>query len=106
MRSPGNTLWKSRFARRSPTLQRFSKDHSKFLPAIPMKLWRLKMNITVQIPTALRRLTSGAGQVTCSAANLGDLFSILDQKFPDLKPHLRDEAGEIRRFLNIYVNEE
>jgi molybdopterin converting factor small subunit len=64
------------------------------------------MTVTVQIPTALRRLTSGAGQVKCSAGNLGELFSALDQQFPDLKSHLRDEAGEIRRFLNVYVNEE
>jgi len=64
------------------------------------------MAITVQIPTALRRLTTGKAQVECSAANLNELFSALDQQFPDLKPHLRDEAGEIRRFLNVYVNEE
>jgi sulfur-carrier protein len=64
------------------------------------------MNITVQIPTALRRLTAGNARVTCSAANLGELFNTLDEQFPELKPHLRDEAGEIRRFLNVYVNEE
>lgn len=64
------------------------------------------MSITVQIPTALRRLTDGVGKVDCAAANLGELFTVLDQKFPQLKPHLRDEAGEIRRFLNVYVNEE
>jgi molybdopterin converting factor small subunit len=64
------------------------------------------MSITVQIPTALRRLTAGTPRITCSATNLNELFSELDSQFPDLKPHLRDEAGEIRRFLNIYVNEE
>ena len=64
------------------------------------------MTVTVQIPTALRRHTSGTGSLTCSAGNLGELFTVLDQKFPDLKPHLRDEAGQIRRFLNVYVNEE
>lgn len=64
------------------------------------------MSITVQIPSALRRLTSGAAHVTCTATNLNELFSVLDQKFPDLKNHLRDEAGQTRRFLNIYVNEE
>jgi molybdopterin synthase sulfur carrier subunit len=64
------------------------------------------MSITVQIPTALRRLTAGVGNLSCTAANLGELFSVLDEKFPELKPHLRDEAGEIRRFLNVYVNEE
>ena len=64
------------------------------------------MNIIVQIPSALRRHTGGASKVTCSATNLNELLSDLDGKFPDLKPHLRDEAGQIRRFLNVYVNEE
>ena len=64
------------------------------------------MTITVQIPTPLRRLTSGSARVTCAAANLDELFSALDQQFPDLKPHPRDEAGQMRRFLNVYVNEE
>ena len=64
------------------------------------------MSITVQIPTALRRLAAGTPRVVCSPANLSELFAELDRQFPDLKPHLRDEAGETRRFLNIYVNEE
>src|SRR5882762_5638107 len=64
------------------------------------------MSITVQIPTALRRHTAGVGSLTCAAGNLAELFSQLDTKFPALKPHLRDEAGQIRRFLNVYVNEE
>jgi sulfur-carrier protein len=64
------------------------------------------MAITVQIPTALRRHTAGVGSLTCAAANIAELFSVLDERFPELKPHLRDEAGQVRRFLNIYVNEE
>ena len=64
------------------------------------------MNITVQIPSALRRHTGGTAKVSCAAANLDGLFSALDEKFPDLKPHLRDDSGQIRRFLNIYVNDE
>jgi molybdopterin synthase sulfur carrier subunit len=64
------------------------------------------MTITVQIPTALRRHTSGIERITCAAANLGELFSALDRQVPELKPHLRDAAGQSRRFLNIYVNEE
>jgi sulfur-carrier protein len=64
------------------------------------------MSITIQIPTALRRHTDGISSVACCAANLGELFSVLDEKFPELKPHLRDESGQVRRFLNIYVNEE
>ena len=64
------------------------------------------MAITVQIPTALRRHTDGVGKLDCAATNLGELFSVLDDKFPALKPHLRDEAGQVRRFLNVYENEE
>ena len=64
------------------------------------------MNVTVQIPSALRRHTGGTAKVSCAASNLDDLLSALDQQFPDLKPHLRDESGQIRRFLNVYVNEE
>jgi len=64
------------------------------------------MPITIQIPTALRRHTAGVGSVSCAASNLDELFATLDQEFPELKPHLRDEAGHVRRFLNIYVNEE
>lgn len=64
------------------------------------------MAITVQIPTALRRHTAGVSSLACAASNMGELFSVLDEKFPGLKPHLRDEAGQLRRFLKIYVNEE
>jgi sulfur-carrier protein len=64
------------------------------------------MAITVQIPTPLRRHTAGVSSVSCAATSLGELFSVLDEKFPELKTHLRDESGQVRRFLNIYVNEE
>jgi len=64
------------------------------------------MPITVHIPTALRRHTAGVGSIACVAANLNELFGALDEKFPELKPHLRDDKGQIRRFINIYVNEE
>ena len=64
------------------------------------------MNVTVQIPSALRRHTEGVAKVSCAAANLDELFSALDAKFPGLKQHLRDDSGQIRRFLNVYVNDE
>jgi molybdopterin converting factor small subunit len=64
------------------------------------------MTITVQIPSALRKHTENMAKFTCTANNLDDLFSQLDTKFPALKPHLRDENGQMRRFLNVYVNEE
>jgi sulfur-carrier protein len=64
------------------------------------------MNVRVLIPSALRRHTGGQEQVTCSARNLNELVDSLGTTFPDLKPFLRDDSGQLRRFLNFYVNEE
>ncbi|HKD45799.1 MAG TPA: MoaD/ThiS family protein [Candidatus Angelobacter sp.] len=63
-------------------------------------------SVTVSIPSALRRHTDNLDQVQCSAGNLDDLLDALGTRFPELKPHLRDEQGKVRRFLNIYVNDE
>ena len=64
------------------------------------------MSVTVSIPTALRRHTEGLDHFECSPGDLSALLDALSSRFPDLKPHLRDEQGKVRRFLNIYVNEE
>ena len=64
------------------------------------------MSVTVSIPTAFRRHTEGLGSFDCPATNLNELFDALEARFPELKPHLRDEQGKIRRFLNVYVNDE
>ncbi len=66
----------------------------------------MKTNVTVSIPSAFRRHTENLDQFRCSAANLEDLLDSLGARFPELKPHLRDEQGKVRRFLNIYVNDE
>lgn len=64
------------------------------------------MNVQVLIPTPLRRHTEGVDHICCAASDLNELLAALEDNFPDLKPHLRDESGRVRRFLNIYVNEE
>jgi len=64
------------------------------------------MPVTVLIPTALRKFTSGAQSVELPAAPLPDLLDHLVARFPDISRHLRDDHGELRRFLNIYVNDE
>ncbi len=64
------------------------------------------MAIKICIPSAFQRLTNGIGNVELEAANLEELLRALEGKFPDLKDHLRDEQGHVRRFLNVYVNEE
>jgi len=64
------------------------------------------MNITVHIPTPLRRFTDGGDQVQFSAANMGELLRQLEQKFPQIGTHLKDESGKLRPFVNFYVNDE
>lgn len=64
------------------------------------------MNVTVSIPSAFRTHTEGTDKYNCAAADLNSLLDALSGRFPTLKPHLRDEQGNVRRFLNIYVNDE
>jgi adenylyltransferase/sulfurtransferase len=64
------------------------------------------MPITVEIPTAFRRFTDGAPKVDCSAATVAEVLTQLTARYPDLSRHVRDDSGQIRQFLNIYLNEE
>lgn len=64
------------------------------------------MTITVQIPTAFRKLTGGASDFETSASTVTELFDQLAARFPEIARHLRDDTGQVRRFLNVYVNEE
>lgn len=64
------------------------------------------MSVTVRIPTPLRKLTGGADEVSIEAANVGAMIDSLEAAHPGLKERLCDDAGEIRRFVNVYVNDE
>ena len=64
------------------------------------------MSVTVSIPSAFRRHTEGVEKFDCPGGDLNTLLDALGSRFPELKPHLRDEQGQVRRFLNIYVNDE
>lgn len=64
------------------------------------------MSITVRIPTPLRKLTGGADEVSAEGATIAELIDHLEKTHPGLKERLCDESGEIRRFVNIYVNDE
>jgi sulfur-carrier protein len=62
--------------------------------------------IKVRIPTPLRPLTKGQGEVEAQASNIANMIETLNEAHPGLKDRLCDETGELRRFVNIYVNEE
>jgi sulfur-carrier protein len=62
--------------------------------------------IKVRIPTPLRPLTKGQGEVETKATSVLDMIEALNTAHPGMKDRLCDDTGELRRFVNIYVNEE
>jgi molybdopterin synthase sulfur carrier subunit len=61
---------------------------------------------TVRIPTPLRKLTNNAEVVTVSGTTLGAILDELNTTYPGLGERILDEQGVIRRFVNIFVNDE
>ena len=64
------------------------------------------MAIKVRIPEVLRKLTGGADEVTLEASTIKEMIDNLEQKHPGVKGRICDENGNVRRFVNVYVNEE
>ncbi len=64
------------------------------------------MSAQVRIPTPLRRFTGGAEAVSADGATVGALVDHIESHHPGIKERLCDEAGEVRRFVNIFVNGE
>jgi len=62
--------------------------------------------IKVRIPTPLRPLTKGQGEVEAKGASIHEMIDHLESAHPGMKDRLCDEKGELRRFVNVYVNEE
>ena len=61
---------------------------------------------TVRIPTPLRKLTNSEELVEVNAGTVGEVIVELQNRFPGIQERLVDEKGEVRRFVNVYVNEE
>lgn len=62
------------------------------------------MSVKVRIPTPLQKLTGGKAEVTSTAKTVAQIIMDLEKKYPGMKERLCDEKGEIRRFINIFVN--
>ncbi len=60
----------------------------------------------VRIPTPLRRLTGGQAKVQVNGGSIAELVTSLDKNYPGIKDRLVDETGDIKRFVNIFVNGE
>ena len=64
------------------------------------------MSVLVRIPTPLRALTNGRGDLQVEAATVKEMFDQIEKDFAGLKGRLREDDGTVRHFVNVYVNEE
>ncbi len=64
------------------------------------------MSVTVRIPTPLRRLTQNLAEVEAEGANIEGIIDNLEASYPGMKERLCDDGGNIRRFVNIYLDDE
>ena len=62
--------------------------------------------VQVKIPTPLRKYTAGSGGVEAEGGTVAALVDDLERRFPGLKDRICDESGQVRRFVNIFVNGE
>jgi molybdopterin converting factor small subunit len=61
------------------------------------------MSVTVRIPTTLRTLTGGQSEVAVEGGTVGDVLKALDAAHPGFADRLLDDAGGLRRFVNVFV---
>lgn len=61
---------------------------------------------SVRIPTPLRKLSGDRDEVSIDAGNISEMIEKLEQECPGMKERICDENGEVRRFINLYVNNE
>jgi molybdopterin synthase sulfur carrier subunit len=64
------------------------------------------MSVTIRIPTQLRTLTAGAGEVEVDGATVGEALKALDAAHPGMADRLFDEGGNLRRFVNVFLTDE
>lgn len=64
------------------------------------------MAVKVRIPTPLQKLTANQSEVACEGKTINEVLAVLEEKHPGIKERICDSEGKLRRFVNIYVNEE
>jgi molybdopterin converting factor small subunit len=64
------------------------------------------MSVTVRVPTILRPLTGGAAEVSVDGATLADVLDALEADHTGIRARVLDEDGKLRRFVNVYVNDD
>lgn len=64
------------------------------------------MSVSVRIPTILRPYTGGASEVAADGGSLAEVIDALEASHPGLRSRVLDDDGAIRRFVNVYVNDD
>ena len=64
------------------------------------------MSVTVKIPAPLRPLTGGLGEIQLDSATVGDAFGQIETRYPGFSAKVLDEGKAVKRFINVYVNED
>ena len=64
------------------------------------------MGVSVRIPTPLRSLTGGQAEVSVEGKNVQEVIENLEQAYNGIKERICDEEGNLRRFVNLYLNDE
>ena len=64
------------------------------------------MSVTVRIPTTLRVLTAGVSEVSVEGNDVKEVLNDLEMRHPGFKERILDDAGELRRFVNVFVDDE
>jgi molybdopterin converting factor small subunit len=64
------------------------------------------MAVTVRIPTILRTYTGGSAEVSAQGTTLAEVIDDLESNHPGLRARLLDDAGKLRRFVNVYVDDD
>jgi molybdopterin converting factor small subunit len=64
------------------------------------------MSVTVRIPTILRTYTDGRSEVPAEGATLAEVLADLDKNHTGIGARILDDAGKLRRFVNVYVNDD
>lgn len=64
------------------------------------------MSVIVRVPTTLRTLTSGESEVTVDGGTVADVIDALEAAHPGFKERILDDAGELRRFVNVFVSDD
>ncbi len=64
------------------------------------------MRVKVRIPSALQKLTQNQSEVECSGKSVEEILQDLEKNYPGIRERICDQTGKVRRFVNVYLNDE